>query len=126
MAPRFTYPDPRIDAVRGCVAVERGPLVLALESVDVAEVESVDELRVDVSPPPRTVDGRVFVRCRRLATGDPEWPYRSSWEESPAAGHATIADMPLVAYHAWANRGPSTTHVFGSRPTAAGRHVVDL
>src|SRR5690606_30767305 len=25
VAPRFTAPDPRIDAVRGCLAVERGP-----------------------------------------------------------------------------------------------------
>ncbi|MBW8764567.1 MAG: glycoside hydrolase family 127 protein, partial [Microbacterium sp.] len=31
MQPRFTFPDGRIDAVRGCVAVERGPLVFALE-----------------------------------------------------------------------------------------------
>lgn len=124
MAPRFTYPDPRIDAVRGCVAVERGPLVLALESVDVTEIESVDELRVDVSTLPRTVDGRVFVRCRRLATGDPEWPYRSSWEESPAAGRATIADVPLVAYHAWANRGPSTMRVWLAAD-GGGRAVVD-
>ena len=34
MEPRFTVADPRIDAVRGCVAVERGPEVLCLESVD--------------------------------------------------------------------------------------------
>ena len=25
MSPRWTRPDPRIDAVRGCIAVERGP-----------------------------------------------------------------------------------------------------
>src|SRR5690606_28096693 len=34
VAPRFTSPDPRVDAVRGCVAVERGPEVMALESID--------------------------------------------------------------------------------------------
>ena len=27
-------PDPRIDAIRGCVAVERGPIVMCAESVD--------------------------------------------------------------------------------------------
>src|SRR5256885_2551845 len=31
---RFTWPDPRVDALRGCVAVERGPLVLCAESLD--------------------------------------------------------------------------------------------
>ena len=34
MAPRVIWPDPHIDAVRGCVAIERGPEVLALESTD--------------------------------------------------------------------------------------------
>lgn len=34
MEPRFTAADPRADAVRGCVAIERGPLVYCLEQVD--------------------------------------------------------------------------------------------
>jgi uncharacterized protein len=34
MAPRWTRADPRVDAVRGCVAAERGPLVYCAESVD--------------------------------------------------------------------------------------------
>ena len=31
---RFTRPDPRVDAARGCLAIERGPLVYCLEAVD--------------------------------------------------------------------------------------------
>ncbi|MFC4499609.1 MULTISPECIES: hypothetical protein [Streptomyces] len=31
LEPRFTAADPRVDAVRGCVAIERGPLVYCLE-----------------------------------------------------------------------------------------------
>ena len=34
MRPRWTQPDPHVDAVRGCVAVERGPIVYCLESTD--------------------------------------------------------------------------------------------
>ena len=34
MEPRLTSADPRADAVRGCVAIERGPLVYCLEQVD--------------------------------------------------------------------------------------------
>ncbi|KUM76062.1 beta-L-arabinofuranosidase domain-containing protein [Streptomyces curacoi] len=34
LAARLTRPDPRVDAVRGCVAIERGPLVHCLEGVD--------------------------------------------------------------------------------------------
>jgi uncharacterized protein len=109
MAPRFTFPDPRIDAVRGCVAVERGPLVFALESVDVPGVETVDELRVDLERPPRLVDGRIVVRCRRLSPPDGGWPYAPGGEQ-PAGDD--VGDVPLVAYHAWANRGPSTMRVW--------------
>ncbi|GIJ27375.1 hypothetical protein Vqi01_25370 [Micromonospora qiuiae] len=116
MAPRFTYPDPRIDAVRGCVAVERGPLVLAVESVDVPEIDSVDELRVDLDQPPRLVDGDVAVRCRRVRLRDHEWPYRADRAESAPATEAVLDEVVLVPYHAWANRGPSTMRVW--LPTA--------
>ncbi len=67
-AARATYPDARIDAIRGTFAVEQGPLVLALESPDLppgwnvneitADPESIDvkpgRLRHHRCPPPRT------------------------------------------------------------------------
>ena len=112
MAPRFTYPDPRIDAVRGCVAVERGPLVFALESVDVPGIGTVNELRVDTSQQPRVVDGRVTVRCQRVRPYDDDWPYRASSAESRPVVGEDLDDVPLVEYHAWANRGPSTMRVW--------------
>ena len=34
LAPRLTAPHPRIDAVRGCLAIERGPLVYCVEQAD--------------------------------------------------------------------------------------------
>jgi uncharacterized protein len=112
MAPRFTYPDVRIDAVGGCVAVERGPLVFALESVDVPNVESVDELRVDTSQPPRLVDGRVTVHCRRVRPYDHDWPYRPDPTESAPVVGEEVHEVALVEYRAWANRGPSTMRVW--------------
>lgn len=44
MTPRWTYPDPRVDGVRGCVAVERGPLVYCFEQTD--QSARLDELAV--------------------------------------------------------------------------------
>ncbi|MEV7232045.1 beta-L-arabinofuranosidase domain-containing protein [Polymorphospora sp. NPDC051019] len=114
VAPRFTYPDARVDAVRGCVAVEQGPLVLALESVDVAGVDTVDDLYVDTGHPPRLVDGRVTVRCRPVHQRDLDWPYHA--DPAPAPADAAPDEVPLVEYHAWANRGPSTMRVW--LPTA--------
>ena len=51
LAPRWTFPDPRVDAVRGCVAAERGPLVYCLESTD-QEHDTLDGVAVDTSAPP--------------------------------------------------------------------------
>ena len=36
--------DPRVDAVRGCVAVERGTLVYCIEAADAPECTEIEEL----------------------------------------------------------------------------------
>ena len=108
VAPRFTHPDQRIDAVRGCVAVERGPEVLCLESVDVPQAE-VDALRLDTSAAPREVDGHVVVRAVPVRFEDPDWPYD---RRDPGYTAGDPIDLRLVPYHDWANRGRSTMRVW--------------
>ena len=49
MRPRWTRPDPHVDAVRGCVAVERGPIVYCLESTDQEADVSLSEVTADPS-----------------------------------------------------------------------------
>jgi DUF1680 family protein len=110
---RFTAADPRIDAVRGCLAVERGPEVLCLESVDLAaasggRIDDVAAVRLDPAVAPREVDGAVVVRLRRLAADPHPWPYGAP--EPVEDGEAF--DVPLVPYHDWAERGPSTMRVW--------------
>jgi DUF1680 family protein len=115
VAPRFTAADPRIDAVRGCLAVERGPEVLCLESVDLAaagdgRIDDVAAVRVDPTVAPRDVDGAVVVRLRHAPTTSRPWPY-----DVPGPGPAEDGeefDVPLVPYHDWAERGPSTMRVW--------------
>ena len=117
---RFTAADPRIDAVRGCVAVERGPEVLCLESTDLlavaGEVEDVSLVEIDGAVPPREVDGRVVVRLRPKAEDGAisPWPYGSDADVDvdSDSGGSTPVDVPLIAYHDWANRGPSTMRVW--------------
>lgn len=89
VGPRVTAPDPRVDAVRGSVAVERGPEVLALESIDFGG----DVVDAVVAGAPVERDGRVLIPLRDRSTG-------------------AAADVPLVAYHDWAQRGPSTMRVW--------------
>jgi uncharacterized protein len=100
---RATYPDPRIDATRGTFAVERGPLVLALESPDLPAGWSVNDITAD----PRSIsdlDGSTMVDVYRPHHLTHEWPYYAR----PAESHGERVRARLIPYHQWANRGPST------------------
>jgi DUF1680 family protein len=44
LTPRRTFPDRRVDAVRGCVAIERGPLVYCFEQADQPEDVNLADL----------------------------------------------------------------------------------
>ncbi|KQZ85115.1 hypothetical protein ASD56_01745 [Microbacterium sp. Root166] len=110
VTPRMSQPDPRIDAVRGCVAVERGPEVLALESVDLTSLRVEDVGRVAIVPGTAPVerDGRVWVSVTRLPVGEGRWPYG----EEPQSAQTEPVEVALVPYHDWAQRGPSTMRVW--------------
>jgi DUF1680 family protein len=119
VTPRFTAADPRIDAVRGCLAVERGPEVLCLESVDLAaasggRVDDIAGVRLDPAVAPRDVDGTVVVRLRRASVHSRPWAYGLP----DAVEDGEDFDVPLVPYHDWAERGPSTMRVW--LPVQAG------
>jgi uncharacterized protein len=46
LTPRWIHPDRRVDAVRGCAAIERGPLVYCFEQADQADGISLADLAV--------------------------------------------------------------------------------
>ena len=111
MAPRLTAPDERIDAVRGCLVIERGPEVFALESVDlaVAGVDDVAQVALAPGAAPVERDGRVWIDVVRHGESDARWPYGEPGDEP---GGAASVQVPLVPYHEWAERGPSTMRVW--------------
>jgi DUF1680 family protein len=125
---RITTADPRIDAVRGCVAVERGPLVLCLESPDLPDGMDVEDVELDLSSPPEERDGTTLARFGPVSHTGALWPYTADGAPPLASGpgRAGAADdsftAPLIPYHAWANRGPSTMRVWlpVRRPAASG------
>ncbi|ROQ39782.1 hypothetical protein EDF46_1414 [Frondihabitans sp. PhB188] len=103
MEARWTTPDPRIDAIRGTVAVERGPLVLCLEETG----GSVNDVVVDTDEPLWTTDRGAGVTVRDISTVDPAWPYGDAVPAEGPGRHAM-----LVPYATWANDGPSTMRVW--------------
>ena len=112
MTPRWTFPDPRIDSIRGCVAVERGPLVLCVESVDLPEGVDVDVVRIDPGSALDDGDGKVTASGSVLEVEDESWPYR---ESTGTSRPGKDLELPLVPYHSWANRGPATMRVWVPR-----------
>lgn len=113
--PRLTRADPRVDAVRGQIAVEQGPLVLALESPDLAAAglaEDVAAAELVTERMPERRGGRTWAQVRTRPLPESSWPYRSAADDGAAADAGTVADVALVPYHAWADRGPSTMRVW--------------
>ncbi|MBG0565835.1 glycoside hydrolase family 127 protein [Actinoplanes sp. NEAU-A11] len=106
--PRLTGADARIDAVRGCVAIERGPVVYCVESVDLPAHVSLDALRLDPAVPLSESAEGVVASCRIVSPADQEWPYPAPSREAGARS----ADVILRPYHGWAGRGPSTMRVW--------------
>ncbi|MDF2738873.1 MAG: hypothetical protein K0S88_239 [Actinomycetia bacterium] len=100
---RVTEPDPRVDAVRGCVAVERGPLVYCLESADLPPGTELEALRWDpgrepaAAPRPDLGEAVVGITVPLVGPGP----------DGPAALSAGA-----VPYFAWANRGAGAMRVW--------------
>jgi DUF1680 family protein len=108
MPPRVTRPDDRIDAVRGCVALERGPLVYCLESADLAPGTELEAVKVASAAPVSTV-ARPDIASHVVgltATGR-------------AAGGAPI-EIKAIPYFAWANRHVDGMRVWIPRETVDG------
>ena len=110
VAPRWTWPDSRVDAVRGSVAVERGPLVLCLESVDIPGNATVNEVRVVSAEAPNERDGVISVSAKLVDIPDTAWPYGHG--EEPSVRNRAAAPIALIPYYQWANRGSSTMRVW--------------
>ena len=93
MTPRWTRPDPRVDALRGCVAIERGPLVYCFEQTD--QPARLDEL---------TAQSARGGRCgERPAT----LPGIGATIQVSAHGHAPVSAAIAIPYFQWDNRGPA-------------------
>ncbi|SDQ64267.1 hypothetical protein SAMN02800687_2219 [Curtobacterium sp. UNCCL20] len=133
--------DARIDAARGQVAIERGPLVYAVEQAD-QQGFTVDDLTVDADAPiteerqDGLLDGVVTLRIPGHAPAEHAqgaWPYRrldgpggadhargaTSVDDTAGPEHATTG-LPVprdvvvtaVPYYAWANRGAAPMRVW--------------
>ncbi|WP_042396910.1 glycoside hydrolase family 127 protein [Streptacidiphilus carbonis] len=106
LTPRLTEADPRVDAVRGCVAIECGPLVYCLEEAD-HQGGGLDRVVLDRTAPlsaehrPDLLGGVTVITAsgrRRPEGGAADWwPYRTAEPVAdPAAGSRAAEDEPAA------------------------------
>ena len=84
---------------------------MCAESVDLPGGRHVDGLRVDPSVPPRDAGDAVVVAGHLVQPVERPWPYGEDADDE-ADDVDDVIDVPLVPYHTWANRGPSTMRVW--------------
>jgi DUF1680 family protein len=117
---RFTGADPRVDAVRAAIAIERGPLVYCLEGVDHLG-HRLDDVVVDPTAGAEIVDGAGVLdgvvvlsltgRLRpRRATG--WWPYAARDSSAPTGADAGRVQLTAVPYYTWGNRGAGAMRIW--------------
>jgi len=113
VSPRLTAPSPRIDAVRGCVALERGPIVYCIEQHDLADGVDLAEVGVDPaaglveSGPVDQLGGLPGVALAGVVRELDGWRQSEYLDlrEVPAAAPGAPTQLLAVPYFAWANRG---------------------
>jgi uncharacterized protein len=119
MPARLTVSHPSVDAVRGTVAIERGPVVYCFESPD--QPDGVDLNHVDLlTGEPLTEELRddflgrptVLLHAQALARDDASWtsPWATLGEQPTPTGRRV--QLTAIPYHLWANRGPSVMRIF--------------
>jgi len=113
MPPRLVQCDERVQADRGLVAVQRGPLVYCLEGID-QPVREVRALLLDTKTPMHAeaaagrgpIDGMTILRGKARPVGR---NLDGSLDEREAV------DVVAVPYFAWANRGSTPMAVWLAR-----------
>jgi DUF1680 family protein len=116
MPPRITAANPMVDAIRGCVAIERGPLVYCLEAIDNPAVDlaavsldidkQLELVAIPTWPDAWAIEGEGAIR----AAGDSASPLYAP----PAHREVmeTQVNLTAVPYYLWANRANGPMRVW--------------
>ncbi len=115
---RLTAPNPRIEDLRGTLAIERGPFVYCLEQVDQQPGVSFNDLLIDPSQPLESswredaLGGVAVITATGAIRDMAEWDDRlyRSYPVNKTAQRAV--KFTAIPYYAWSNRGPGWMRVW--------------
>ncbi|HEY1617149.1 MAG TPA: beta-L-arabinofuranosidase domain-containing protein, partial [Streptosporangiaceae bacterium] len=129
LAPRLTYPGRRIDALRGTVAVERGPLVYCFEQADQEDGLDLEDLAVapgglgerEVALPGQATTIAVTVPAAALAPAAGVPAYGPERRADAARGRPITA--VAIPYFLWDNRDGVAMRVWLPAAGLLGRNA---
>lgn len=118
LTPRLIQPNPRVDAIRGSLAITYGPLVYCFEGVDQPAGVNLSDVRIHSTTPLKAVWredllGKIVQIKAHGAVED--W---RGWEDTLYRALSSVSpsyrdvELTAVPYYAWANRGPGTMRVW--------------
>ncbi|HEX3617361.1 MAG TPA: beta-L-arabinofuranosidase domain-containing protein [Solirubrobacteraceae bacterium] len=120
LAPRLTLPNPRIDAIRDCVAVERGPVVYCFEEADLPDGVELASVAINTSAAPADgaphaeLDGVPTITVAAAVSELDGW-LDEIYRDAPsvaAAAASSVTELQAIPYYTWANRRAGAMRVW--------------
>jgi DUF1680 family protein len=115
---RLVEAHPWIESTRGCVAIERGPLVYCIEQADHPDAR-IPDLEIDATAPLASrwdgalLDGVAVVRAAGFQLDTASWNGRLYRPVRPQDGAIRRRlDLTAIPYYTWANREPGAMRVW--------------
>jgi uncharacterized protein len=112
MEAKFIVSNPRVDATRGCLAIQRGPIIYCLEDGDQEIKGRLLDVEIDKKQPLKTrwdsdlLDGVMVVEAGGQYIDSESWQghlYQPVTSPKPAIPQPTR--LIAIPYYAWGNRG---------------------
>ncbi|HXD09150.1 MAG TPA: hypothetical protein VN653_03725, partial [Anaerolineales bacterium] len=122
MSPFLVEANPRVDSVRGCVAIQRGPLVYCLEEHDQEQEVNLLDMKIDISEQltgrwnGEVLGGVMMIEGTGYQQDRSHWPeqelYRPLILENQDRNSARKVKLAAIPYFAWGNRGLKSMRVW--------------
>jgi DUF1680 family protein len=116
LRPRLLQAHPLVEEARNQVAVQRGPVVYCLESLDlpkgIAVADVVIPRGIELKPrfDGKLLGGVTVLEGKAEAVAEAAWGKQLYRELAPATARSIV--LKLIPYYAWGNRGPSEMTVW--------------
>ena len=127
----FTMPsflveaDPRVDSVRGCVAIQRGPIVYCLEEHDQQEGVNLLDVKIDPSEEltsrwqDNLLGGVMLIEAMGFQPDRSDWLENGLYRPLVLKNENRSSDrkvkLTAIPYYAWGNRGLKSMRVWMPR-----------